>query len=193
PVTIVEFSDYECPFCERFVTQTLGQLDDNYISQGKAKLIFRDYPLPFHANAKGMAVAAECARNQGGDDTYFKLHDLIFKNRNTMDATAMKAHAKTLGLDETKFDTCLTNGDLDDEITQDMADGQSAGISGTPGFLVLMKKTKSGAETLKGMELVQQGQYIIQYIETEDGARMGLRISGAHPYSTFEKAIEVGL
>ena len=80
PVTIIEFSDYECPFCKRHFDETLPQLVKEYISTGKVKLVFRDLPLPFHnPMATTEAITANCARAQGDDNTYYKFHDEIFK------------------------------------------------------------------------------------------------------------------
>lgn len=81
PITIVEFSDYECPFCQRHFQSTYSDLDRNYISQGKVKYVFRDLPLPFHDPvATEAALAANCARKQGGDEAYFSYHDEYFLN-----------------------------------------------------------------------------------------------------------------
>lgn len=191
PVTLVEFSDYECPYCKRFFDQTLGELRSEFLEAGKAKLVYRDYPLPFHPNARPAAVSAECARKQGGDKQYFAFHDLIFSKG--FDEAALKSHAAILKLNASALDSCAADPATGAEVDADIAAGQAAGISGTPGFLLLMEKDKDGAEKLKTMEFIQNGQYVIQYIETENGQRMGLRISGAHPFSTFKKAIEIGL
>lgn len=81
PVTMVEFSDYECPFCKRYFEQTYPQLKKDYIDTGKVKLVYRDLPLSFHEPAASVeANAANCVREQKGDEAYFKMHDLLFKN-----------------------------------------------------------------------------------------------------------------
>ncbi|PIZ72614.1 hypothetical protein COY07_02985 [Candidatus Peregrinibacteria bacterium CG_4_10_14_0_2_um_filter_43_11] len=193
PVTLIEFSDYECPFCGRFFSETLPQITKKYIDSGKVKMVYRDFPLGFHANARPAAIASNCAREQGGDKTYFLYHNLLYGNQQDLSEEALQKYAADLNLDANKFASCLTSGKFDAEIDADSADGQASGISGTPAFLMLVKKDESKVDSLKAMELSQNGEYIIQYIETEDGKRMGLRISGAHPYSTFEKAIEIGL
>src|SRR3989344_7763193 len=80
PVTMIEFSDYECPFCKRHFQDTFPQIKSEYIDTGKVKLVFRDLPLSFHDPlATKEAMAANCSREQGGDSTYFKFHDAIFK------------------------------------------------------------------------------------------------------------------
>jgi len=141
PVTIVEWSDFECPFCARFFKNTLPQIKENYIDTGKVKLVYRDYPLGFHDPlATQEAMAANCAREQGDDETYFAYHDLIFNtttgNGRGLQTEQLYELAGQLDLDTAKFRTCVESEKYKDEIAKDMADGQAAGIRGTPGFLV---------------------------------------------------------
>lgn len=155
-VTIVEFSDYECPFCKRHFDQTYPQLKKDYIDTGKVKLVFRDYPLPFHDPlATTQAMAASCAKEQGGDQAYFKLHDEIFKvtksNGNGMTVDGLYALATTLGLNSANLKTCVDSGKYKEEITKDIADGGAAGVSGTPSFVV---GKSSGDGMIEGKLLV---------------------------------------
>ncbi len=141
PVTIVEFSDYECPFCKRHFDQTLPQLVKDYIDTGKAKLVFRDLPLSFHdPMATTEAIAANCAREQGGDEAYFKFHHEIFKrttsNGNGLDRTKIDKIALDNGLSETNFKTCLDSDKYKDEVAKDLADAGAAGATGTPSFVI---------------------------------------------------------
>ncbi|MFH1054276.1 MAG: thioredoxin domain-containing protein [Candidatus Woesearchaeota archaeon] len=133
PVTIVEFSDYECPFCARFYSQTLGQIDDEYIKTGKAKLIYRDFPLGFHAQAQKAAEAAECAGEQG---KYYEMHDKLFEDGVAGGLSSFKKYASDLGLDTAAFNTCLDSGEMADEVKKDFQDGQKAGVTGTPAFFI---------------------------------------------------------
>jgi protein-disulfide isomerase len=133
PVTIVEFSDYECPFCARFFDQTYSQIKEKYIDTGKVKLIFRDFPLSFHTQAQKAAEAAECAGEQG---KYYDMHDKLFAEGVAGGVASFKGYAKSLGLDTAKFDSCLDNGDMASEVQKDFLDGQQAGVQGTPGFFV---------------------------------------------------------
>ncbi len=133
PVTIVEFSDYECPFCEKFYTQTLPQIEANYIKTGKVKLIYRDYPLGFHAQAQKAAEAAECA---GEQDKYYEMHNLLFEKGVAGGVSSFKAYAKELKLDATKFDQCLDSGKMSVEVQKDAADGSKYGVQGTPAFFI---------------------------------------------------------
>ena len=133
PVTIIEFSDYECPFCKRFYENTLPQIDEKYIKTGKAKLVYRDFPLNFHQNAMPAAIAAECVRDQGGDEAYFKYHDIIFDNSPNIGPDNLKAWGRQLGFN---IDECLDNEAFKDEVQKDFLDGQKAGVRGTPAFFI---------------------------------------------------------
>jgi protein-disulfide isomerase len=133
PIEIIEFSDFECPFCSRFYTQTMPQIVSEYIDTGKAKLVFRDFPLSFHANAQKAHEAAECAKDQ---DKYWEMHDTIFENQQAISVADLKGHAADLGLDSEAFDSCLDSGEKAAEVAKDLADGQAAGASGTPTFFI---------------------------------------------------------
>ena len=133
PVVIVEFSDYQCPFCQRFYQQTLGQIEQQYIKSGKVKLVYRDFPLDFHPNAQKAAEAAECA---GEQNKYWEMHNKLFESGVEGGVATFKVYAKDLGLDTGKFDTCLDSGKTASEVKKDMQDGSAAGISGTPGFII---------------------------------------------------------
>ncbi|OGG06197.1 hypothetical protein A2872_04200 [Candidatus Gottesmanbacteria bacterium RIFCSPHIGHO2_01_FULL_42_12] len=149
PITIIEFSDYECPFCKRHFDQTFPQLVKEYVDKGKVKIVYRDFPLSFHdPMATKEAVAANCAKEQGGDKKYFEFHDEIFKrtisNGNGLNDDKIQTIAKDLGLDTSKFTSCLSNKAMEDEVKKDIADGTAAGASGTPTFLI--GKTTSNGE-----------------------------------------------
>ena len=142
PVTIVEFSDYECPFCVRFYSQTLNQIDEQYIKTGKVRLVYRDYPLSIHANAPKAGEAAECA---GEQDKYYEMHDLLFENGVSGGVDSYKTFAGQIGLDQAKFDECLDSGAMASEVQKDFADGSAYGVQGTPAFFV-NGKLISGAQ-----------------------------------------------
>lgn len=142
PVTIVEFSDYECPFCEKFYTQTLPQIEENYIKTGKVKLIYRDYPLGFHAQAQKAAEAAECAEEQG---KYYEMHNLLFEKGVAGGVGSFKEYAKEIKLDAAKFNECLDFGKMSSEVQKDAADGSKYGVQGTPAFFI-NGKLLSGAQ-----------------------------------------------
>lgn len=133
PITIVEFSDFQCPFCSRFYENTLPELKKEYIDTGKVKIVYRDFPLSFHPEAQGGAEAAECANDQG---KFWEMHDKIFENQAIMGTSSYKAWAEELGLDTEQFNSCLDNGDKTAEVRADFAAGQAAGVSGTPTFFI---------------------------------------------------------
>ncbi len=136
PITIVEFSDYQCPFCERFFSGALPQIESNYIKTGKAKLVYRDFPLSFHQMARPAAMAAECVREQKGDAVYYAFHNLIFENQADLSVDNLKKWAAGLKVNASKFNTCLDTEQFGAEVDKDFADGQSYGVSGTPAFFV---------------------------------------------------------
>lgn len=167
-LTLIEFSDYECPFCKRSFDQLLPELKKNYIDTGKMKLVYRDLPLPFHQNAHKEAEAAECARAQGGDSVYFKYHDQIF-TKTTSNGTGLALDqlpviAQSLGLNISQFQQCLDSGKFKDEVDKDIADAGKVGVNGTPTWFV--GKT------------------------TSEGIIEGTKIVGAQPFSAFQPTID---
>lgn len=144
PVTIVEFSDYQCPYCARFWAETFPQLKSEYIDTGKVKFVYRDYPLGSHPNALPMANFAECYRDQKGDEGYFEAHDYLFQNGwNLNDALAF---AGDNGVDVGDLEACQTGSDFEEEILADMQEGSKAGVDGTPGFFIGETHYVSGAQ-----------------------------------------------
>lgn len=133
PVIIVEFSDFECPFCTRFYSDTLPQIKKEYIETGKVKFVYRDFPLSFHANAKKAAEAAECA---GEQEKFWEMHDKLFDEGVKGGVSLFKQFAVDIGLDTKKFNECLDIGKMADEVENDLAAGSNVGISGTPGFII---------------------------------------------------------
>jgi len=133
PVTIIEFSDFECPFCGNFYKNSLSLIRKDYIETGKVKIIYRDYPLSFHPEAQKAAEASECADEQG---KFWEYHDKLFENQADLSVANEKKWAKELGLDSAKFDQCLDSGAMASEVAADFSDGQSIGITGTPSFLI---------------------------------------------------------
>ncbi len=130
PVTIVEFSDFQCPFCgkaESTVTQVLTEYKD------KVRIVFRDFPLPFHPQAQKAAEAGQCASDQG---KFWEMHGKLFANQNSLELPALKGYAKDLGLDQGKFDKCLDSGEKAKVVEASRKAGEEAGVSGTPAFFV---------------------------------------------------------
>ena len=150
-VTIIEFSDYQCPFCERFYTQTLPQLKKEYIDTGKVLFVYRDFPLEsIHPMALPSAIASECVRKIGGDSAFWKFHDKIFSNQQSLSEANLKAWAKEIGPDITN---CLDNKETESEVRKDISDGEAAGCQGTP-YFVINGKPLSGAQPFSAFKQV---------------------------------------
>jgi protein-disulfide isomerase len=168
PITIIEFSDFQCPFCARFYTQTLPLILEEYIQEDKVKLVFRDFPIQnIHPNALPASVAAECANEQS---KFKEMHNALFENQNewnkqeTADALALfSKYASEMELDQNVFDACLNSGKYIEEIRNDLDDGREYGVSGTPSFFV--------------------GNDQIGYVE----------LKGAQPFESFKKIIDAQL
>ncbi len=136
PVTLEEFSDYECPFCASFDTNTEPQLIANYVDTGKVKIIFKNFPLPSHTNAEKAAEAALCADDVGGIDSFWKLHEVMFKNNNLLTVSNIERYASDIGLNMTEFNACLDSGVMRARVVLDQADAQKLGVTATPTFFI---------------------------------------------------------
>ena len=148
PVEIIEFSDFQCPFCAR-VNPTLKQIEDTY--GDKVTIVFRDFPLTsIHPMAQPAAEAAECVREKGGDAAFWKMHDKIFANQAALSQDNLRAWAKEIGPDIT---TCLSSGKFKAEVQKDTQDAQAAGGQGTP-YFVINGKPLSGAQPFEAFKQV---------------------------------------
>ncbi len=137
PVVIIEFSDYQCPFCGKFYSQTLSSIEEQYIKTGKVKLVYKDFPLiSIHPEAQKAAEAARCVREQKGDEGYFKMHDKLFENQQDLSVENEKKWARSLGVVGSKFDDCLDKGKYAKAIQDEEAYGEKLGVSGTPAFFI---------------------------------------------------------
>jgi protein-disulfide isomerase len=132
-VVILEFSDFECPFCRRYQTQVYPEIRERYIDTGKVRYVFRDFPLGFHAQARPAAVAANCAARQG---KFEEVKTALFQNQRRLGSELYAELAAAHDLAGDLFEQCLENPDLDAEIDKDLAYGQTVGVSGTPTFFI---------------------------------------------------------
>lgn len=129
-VTIVEFSDFQCPYCGA-VEPTVKRVLKEY--EGKVRFFFRDFPLPNHEHAIKASEAAHCASDQG---KYWEMHDKLFENQTALDVASLKGYAKTLGLDTAKFDKCLDSGEKAKAVMANLEAGQDLNVSSTPAFFI---------------------------------------------------------
>lgn len=133
PVTLVEFSDFQCPYCERFFQETEPRIIEQYVKTGKVRFIYRDFAF-LGQESQDAGQAAECANAQG---KFWQYHDYLFQHQNGENQGAftpdnLKQFARILGLDGSPFDSCLDNGTYASEVSQDVADGRRFDVSGTP-------------------------------------------------------------
>lgn len=166
PITIVEFSDFECPFCQRHFRSTLPEIKRDYVDTGKVRYVFLDFPLEqMHHKARKAAEAAHCAAEQG---KFWEMHNILFEQSANLDLRQYPDYARKLNLEAFAFDLCLSSGNQTAKINRGIASGQSVGINATPSFIIT--KTDRG-------DIVNGGNII----------------TGAQPYDQFKNAIEQAL
>jgi protein-disulfide isomerase len=169
-IAIIEFSDFECPFCKKFHDEARKEIIEQYVNTDKAILAWKDYPLDFHDPlATKQAVAAQCVYEQKGNQAYFEYVDLIFANTESggegMQESKLNELAREIqDLDTNKFDTCLKEEETLDKVKADMDFANQNGVNGTPGFII--GKLEDGKLT------------------------QGIRIAGALPIDTFKTYID---
>jgi protein-disulfide isomerase len=168
PITIIEFSDYQCPYCRYFYTETYSKIIENYVDTGKVKIVYRDFPLGFHKAAIPYAMAAECAQDQG----YWKeMHDTIYDEQNKVAQgtveyvgdNIVRKWAKDLGMDMTEFNDCFDNEVHLEEIKADQKDALDAGVKGTPAFFI--GNDADGYILLSGAQAFEKFQAAIEHEE----------------------------
>jgi len=163
-VMLLEFSDYQCPFCGRHFRETMPQIEKNYIETGKIRYAFKDFPIEsLHRQAVKAHEAANCAADQ---DKYWPMHNRLFMNPNPLGSEELKAHAAAVGVELGAFQQCVESGKHAQTVQQSINDAVSSGVSGTPAFFV-------GVVAADGKSL--------------KAARF---ISGAHPFTRFKQEID---
>lgn len=166
PVTIVEYSSYQCPFCKRYFDQTLPLIEEQYIDTGKVLYIFKDFPLETQPQAYKVHEATRCAREQGGDEFYWEAHDIMFINQAVWAGQPVGPHVETIktllepmdGLDSAELATCLDSDRYTNAVQTELQEGIALNVRGTPSFFI-------------------NGQFV----------------SGAQPFGVFQQAIEQAL
>lgn len=161
-VAIVEFSDPECYYCQKFASETFGSIKTNYIDTGKIAYVYKEFPLGNDGDLRfTLAETGMCVFGVGGADAFSTYHKGAFGVEDEAGRTSL---VSSLGINTSEVDNCMSNGTYTSDMTQDQAEGSNAGISGTPGFVV---------GTLD-----------------ENGNVTGTLIAGAYPYSTFETELK---
>ncbi|HVP69612.1 MAG TPA: thioredoxin domain-containing protein [Anaeromyxobacteraceae bacterium] len=178
-VTVVESSDFECPFCKR-VQPTMKQLEEAY--PGKLRFVFKHNPLPFHPKAMPSAVASEEARQQGGAAKFWAMHDKLFESNPNLDRPTLEKLAQDLGLDMAAFKKALDEQRYEQRIRRDQALAQSVGASGTPTFFINGRKVV-GAVPLEVFKSV---------VDEELKKAEDLVKSGVAAHDVYAKTIENG-
>lgn len=159
PLTLVEFSDFQCPYCSRFFRDVLPALERELIATGKVRFVYRHYPLPTHSHARGAAQAAICAHRQG---KFWEMHDWLFANQTALNESAFDRAGRDLELDAAAYDACRESPEVKAEVEQDVRDAVQAGVRGTPAF-VLGRSEANG--TVSGEVAV--GVYSIEEIREQ--------------------------
>ena len=133
-VTLIEYSDYQCPFCSRHSKQTMTEIIKNYVNEGKVKFVMREFPIPsLHPRATAASQTALCA---GDQDKYWEMHDILFNNQRKMSDDDLSAYAAEIGLDIGKYNKCLEQKDYAEQLKSDIDEGRAMGVSGTPSFVL---------------------------------------------------------
>ncbi len=161
PLTLVEFTDYQCPYCSRFFATTLPGIKEKYIDAGLVRLVIKDLPLAMHPNARSAAVAAHCAGEQG---QFWAMHDSLFANNRQLQDEHLAQYAHDIGLDPERFQECLGSDRHDAMIDADVAEAKSQGITGTPTFIV----GRTTDNVIEGVKLrgVQPVETLRAYFDT---------------------------
>lgn len=163
-VTMVEFSDFQCPFCGRHFAQTMPQIEKNYIETGKLRYVFRDFPIEsLHPQSPKAHEAANCAGEQG---KYWDMWKQLFSHQRQLAHDDLVADAASLGIDKAKFTQCLDSGRYGDEVQSSVNEAMRLGASGTP--TIFFGLTEPGSDTLKAVRIIR----------------------GAHPYDRFKETID---
>jgi len=164
-LTIIEFSDYECPYCGNYARDTYSPLIEKYVNTGKVRYILRNFPLvQLHPHAQVAAEAAECAAEQG---KYWEMHERLFRSQQALDIKEMSGHAAVLGLDSARFQQCLDSGRVRAKVQADLAEGAKLNVRGTPTFFFGYQQD-SGGEKIRAVKLMSGSQPLSAFAEILD-------------------------
>jgi len=193
PVAIVEFSDFQCPYCGKLYLEGGAEVKANYVDTGKVRYYFRDFPLGFHPNAWPTSIAARCASDQG---KYWEMHDKLFDTQSSWSGLGdvgdtMKGYAVELGLDNETFNACYDAQEHTSEINDDFTAGQAYGVRGTPSNFVVISKDNADEASLKSAVALLNSQYGDGIVLFENDNEYTVMIPGAYPYAAFDTVLSV--
>ncbi|MBI2565276.1 DsbA family protein [Candidatus Woesearchaeota archaeon] len=152
-VSIYEFSDFQCPFCKQFYSEILGQLEQEYISTGKVRFVYKDFPLTnIHPLSVESAIAARCAGEQG---LFWAYHNKLFENQLGISEANLKVWAKELGLNIEQFNSCYDARKYQEYVQRDLKEAKAMGLTGTPSLLI-------NGELVKGVQPFSSIKFIIE-------------------------------
>lgn len=172
-LALVEFTDYQCPFCGRHAKSVMPQVLKAYVDSGKVRYVIRDYPLPFHKEARNAAYAAHCAGEQG---KYWEMHDVLFSNQKALARDKLSEYAGSLELDVAAFNECVDSGRYADKVDDSMKDGARATVQGTPSFVVGMVGDDG---KVKGTKIIRGAVGLNVFKPTLDGFLNARKAPGA--------------
>jgi len=162
-VVLIEYADFQCPYCAQYANATYREIQRNYVDTGKIRYTFRHLPLEqLHPQARSAAEAAECAREQ---DHFWDFHDRLFANQKALGPADLESHARALQLDVPRFQACFTAGKVSAAVSESVEEANRLGLTGTPAFLI--------------------GE-----VQSNGAIRVTRRISGAQPFGVFQAALE---
>ena len=169
PVTVVEFTDYQCPFCRRFVESTFPDLKRDFIDTGKVRWLVYDLPLAFHDNARAAAQAAHCA---GEQDKFWQMRGMLFRNNAKLDDASIRTYAEAVGLDTAAFESCMEAGRNMQAMERDGASAQKLRITGTPTFIIGPSDgDRLSGRVIVGAQAIAVFRSEIQRLLDQDGGR----------------------
>jgi protein-disulfide isomerase len=208
-ISIIEFSDYNCPFCGKFFKETVAPLKQNYVNTGKVNFVHRDYPIDkllYHENTFKYAQSTECAAEQ---DKFWEMHDALYQenldfyaalqageNPENFTIDKIRRNAEAIGLDMDLFNTCLDTDATLDEVAADLQAGASYGVGGTPATFIIVNKELDAA---KLAELNEMGKYVWEQTGKDRKLMMTyvgsgtttVMIGGAFPYEIFQSVLDL--
>jgi len=190
PITIVEYSDYQCPFCAKFYKNAEVKLKENDINTGKVKMYYRDFPLDKHDKAKIMANAARCANEQG---KFWEMHDKLFETQDSWTGlspisayTEVEKFAEEIGLEPTTFKSCVSSNKYYAKISEEINAGSNYGMDSTPTIFIVAKQ--ENVDISKIQSIIDANKDYFALAKDTNGNYV-IMVVGSQPYGVFENIL----